>query len=56
MIGGTGEKVLLKLVAKHADMWNASGSAERMAQLIDVIKRHGDTVGRDTERDREDGR
>jgi F420-dependent oxidoreductase-like protein len=48
LIGGTGEKVLLKLVAKHADMWNASGSAERMGHLIEVITRHGDTVGRDT--------
>ena len=48
MIGGTGEKVLLKLVAKHADMWNASGPAEMMAAKIDVIRRHGDTVRRDT--------
>src|SRR5215468_10364430 len=28
MIGGTGKKVLLRLVARHADMWNAGGSAE----------------------------
>jgi F420-dependent oxidoreductase-like protein len=48
MIGGTGEKVLLKLVAKHADMWNASAGAERMHRLIEVIARHGETVGRDT--------
>jgi F420-dependent oxidoreductase-like protein len=47
LIGGIGEKVLLKIVAKHADMYNASGSAERMAHLIGVIKRHGDTVKRD---------
>jgi F420-dependent oxidoreductase-like protein len=48
LIGGTGEKVLLKLVARHADMYNASGSAERLKHYIDVIKRHGDTVKRDT--------
>jgi alkanesulfonate monooxygenase SsuD/methylene tetrahydromethanopterin reductase-like flavin-dependent oxidoreductase (luciferase family) len=48
LIGGTGEKVLLKLVAKHADMYNASGSAERLGHLIEIIKRHGDTVQRDT--------
>ena len=48
MIGGTGEKVLLKIVAKHADMWNTSGPAELMAHKIDVIRRHGDTVRRDT--------
>jgi F420-dependent oxidoreductase-like protein len=49
LIGGTGEKVLLKLVAKHADMWNASAGPERMGALIDIIKRHGDAVGRDSE-------
>jgi F420-dependent oxidoreductase-like protein len=48
MIGGTGEKVLLRIVARHADMWNASSSAERMAHWIDVIRRHGDAAGRDT--------
>ncbi len=48
MIGGTGEKVLLKIVAKHADMWNTSGPAELMAQKIAIIHRHGETVRRDT--------
>jgi F420-dependent oxidoreductase-like protein len=48
MIGGTGERVLLRLVARYADMWNAGASAERMRALIDVIRRHGDAVGRDT--------
>jgi F420-dependent oxidoreductase-like protein len=48
LIGGTGEKVLLRLVAKHADMWNASGPAEMMAKKIEIIRRHGDAVGRDT--------
>ena len=47
MIGGTGEKVLLKIVAKHADMWNASASAEKMKHYIDLIARHGEKVGRD---------
>jgi F420-dependent oxidoreductase-like protein len=47
MIGGTGEKVLLRLVAKHADMWNASADAERMKELIGVIARHCDAVKRD---------
>lgn len=48
MIGGTGKKVLLKIVAKHANMWNANGSAETMRELIEIIRRHGDNVGRDT--------
>jgi F420-dependent oxidoreductase-like protein len=49
MIGGSGEKVLLRIVAEHADMWNAGADAERMRHLIDVIRKHGDTVKRDTE-------
>src|SRR5262249_680260 len=48
LIGGTGEKVLLKIVAKHADMYNASAGADRIRHLIEAIKRHGDRVGRDT--------
>jgi F420-dependent oxidoreductase-like protein len=50
MIGGTGKKVLLRIVAKHADMWNASTSAERMRELIGVIDRHGEALDRDTSR------
>jgi F420-dependent oxidoreductase-like protein len=50
MVGGQGERTLLKIVAKHADMWNSTGSsAERIRDLIGVIERHGDTVGRDTD-------
>ena len=50
MIGGQGQRVLLKIVAKHADMWNVpNASAERYADLLKVIERHGDTVGRDTD-------
>jgi len=48
MIGGTGEKVLLKIVARHADMWNTGAQAERMKHLIEVIERHGEQLGRDT--------
>src|SRR5208337_4640311 len=39
MIGGQGQRVLLKIVAKHADMWNVPGaSAERYADLLKVIE------------------
>lgn len=48
MIGGTGRKVLLRLVAEHADMWNANKTPDEMGELIDVIRRHGELVGRDT--------
>lgn len=48
LIGGVGEKVLLRIVAQHADMWNAGLSAPKMGRLIDIIRQHGDAVGRDT--------
>ncbi len=49
MIGGTGQKILLRIVAEHADMWNAMGSAEDLKALIDIIRKHGETVKRDTD-------
>jgi len=50
MIGGRGEKRLLKIVARHADMWNTMhANPAQMKRLIEVIERHGDTVGRDTD-------
>jgi F420-dependent oxidoreductase-like protein len=47
MVAGMGEKVLLKIVARHADMWNGGGSAEQMKRAIEIIRRHGEAVGRD---------
>jgi F420-dependent oxidoreductase-like protein len=49
MLAGQGEKVLLKIVAQHADMWNTQGSPERMKHLIERIRDHGDKIGRDTD-------
>jgi F420-dependent oxidoreductase-like protein len=47
MIGGVGEKVLLRIVAQYADMWNAFAPPEEMARLGAIIDRHGEAVGRD---------
>ncbi len=47
MIGGSGRKVLLRLVAEHADLWNSRGSPREIAELIGVIERHGEKAGRD---------
>ncbi|MEA2624274.1 MAG: hypothetical protein QOD06_319 [Candidatus Binatota bacterium] len=47
LIGGTGEKVLLRIVAEHANMWNAMGSVDQMRHRIEVLHRHGESVGRD---------
>ena len=50
MIGGRGEKRLLQIVAKHADMWNTMfAPPAEMKRLIAVIERHGDRVGRNTD-------
>lgn len=48
MMGGFGRKVMLRLVAKYADMWNSNKGPDEMAELVEVIRRHGDDVGRDT--------
>jgi F420-dependent oxidoreductase-like protein len=50
LVGGQGEQVTLKLVAKHADVWNTdvfNGDVETLAHKIDVIEDHCETVGRD---------
>jgi F420-dependent oxidoreductase-like protein len=47
-IGGGGEQVTLKLVAKYADGCNiGGGNLEVVKQKIEVLKRHCDTLGRD---------
>ena len=46
MIGGSGEKKTLRLVAQYADACNIVASPEA-AHKLDVLKQHCDTVGRD---------
>ncbi len=48
LIGGSGEQLTLKIVAKHADIWNfVGGDLETFNHKVDVLKRHCDDVGRD---------
>ena len=48
VIGGGGEHLTLKIVAKHADWWNLpGGTLENYAHKLDVLRRHCDAVGRD---------
>jgi alkanesulfonate monooxygenase SsuD/methylene tetrahydromethanopterin reductase-like flavin-dependent oxidoreductase (luciferase family) len=47
-IGGGGEKVTLKLVAKYADMNNIGGSIAAIRRKDEILVRHCETVGRDT--------
>src|SRR6476469_3051053 len=47
MIGGSGEKKTLLLVAQYADACNIFGNPEEVAHKVDVLRRHCDAVGRD---------
>lgn len=48
MVGGSGEKYLLKVVAKHADRYNNFfGSPEELKKKMVVLKEHCHTFGRD---------
>jgi F420-dependent oxidoreductase-like protein len=46
-IGGSGEKVMLKLVAKYADRWNCPAGYKSFEAKFNVLKNHCKEVGRD---------
>lgn len=47
MIGGQGEKLMLRVIAKHADQWNTFGSPELFRHKLHVLSEHCQLVGRD---------
>ncbi|MDP9022436.1 MAG: LLM class flavin-dependent oxidoreductase [Actinomycetota bacterium] len=47
MVGGGGEQVTLRLVAAHADWWNAFGPAEQYARKSRVLDERCRDIGRD---------
>jgi len=47
MIGGSGEKKTLRLVAKYADACNILGRSENVVRLLGVLDKHCREVGRD---------
>ena len=47
MIGGTGEKVTLRLFAEHAQMWHGFGDVERYRAKAAILAEHCAAVGRD---------
>jgi F420-dependent oxidoreductase-like protein len=47
LIGGSGEKKTLRMVAQYADVWNASSTLEELPHKVDVLRRHCDDLGRD---------
>lgn len=46
LIGGSGEKVTLRLVAAHADMCNVAGDPAEVERLFGVLAAHCEAVGR----------
>lgn len=48
LIGGSGEKVLMGIVARHADIWNNMAATQaQLPEKIEAMKRRCDREGRD---------
>jgi F420-dependent oxidoreductase-like protein len=47
MVGGSGERYTLKIVAKYADACNLYGSAETVKRKLSILNEHCKSVGRD---------
>jgi F420-dependent oxidoreductase-like protein len=48
MIGGGGERVTLRVVAKHADHWNVWGGLKVLTRKSAILEDHCSQVGRDS--------
>jgi F420-dependent oxidoreductase-like protein len=46
-IGGSGEKVMLRIVAQYADRWNCPAGYRSFEEKFDALKAHCKAVGRD---------
>jgi F420-dependent oxidoreductase-like protein len=49
LIGGGGERVLLRLVARHADGWNCNVGLDEYRRKLEILRQHCREVGRDPE-------
>jgi alkanesulfonate monooxygenase SsuD/methylene tetrahydromethanopterin reductase-like flavin-dependent oxidoreductase (luciferase family) len=47
LIGGSGEKVMLRIVAEQADCWNTFGPLDNYTRKSDVLAQHCAEIGRD---------
>ena len=47
LVGGGGERKTLRIVAEHADLWNAFGTPEVVTRKLGVLREHCAAVGRD---------
>jgi probable F420-dependent oxidoreductase len=48
LIGGGGEKKMLRLVAEHADIWHSFSDVPTLIRKSGILDEHGADVGRDT--------
>lgn len=46
LIGGGGEKLTLKITAKHADEWNVWGNVDLLKQKMKILDQHCGDIGR----------
>lgn len=49
LVGGSGERKTLKIVAKYADACNLFGSIETIKRKLNILKEHCKSIGRDYE-------
>jgi alkanesulfonate monooxygenase SsuD/methylene tetrahydromethanopterin reductase-like flavin-dependent oxidoreductase (luciferase family) len=49
LIGGEGRRKTLRVVAEHADMWNARGGVASLRDADEALREHCAAVGRDPE-------
>jgi F420-dependent oxidoreductase-like protein len=47
LIGGSGPRRTLRLVARYADICNLSGTPEKISHLMSVLDQHCESIGRD---------
>jgi F420-dependent oxidoreductase-like protein len=47
LVGGAGEQQMLRVVARHADIWNTMGSPAVFRRKIEILRRHCEAVERD---------
>jgi F420-dependent oxidoreductase-like protein len=46
-VGGTGEKLMLPLVARQADVWHGFGNLADLKRRAEILDRHAEKAGRD---------
>jgi alkanesulfonate monooxygenase SsuD/methylene tetrahydromethanopterin reductase-like flavin-dependent oxidoreductase (luciferase family) len=46
-VGGAGERLTLRIVAEHADVWNVIGPVDEVTRKSAVLDRHCADIGRD---------